>query len=263
MKTVCAAVLLAPLVIAGCATRASVDRARADIAAFGKDMEELRQAQDKSAREVANVVAELRAGRDRLSALTPQMTENTDAIRKFAKRVDEAEAAVARMRATAEATAVREPPRVLPAAAPAPGRVRLPEPAAHLNAPEQAYAAALEVFQAREYGQAVLDFLDFIAKYPKHQLASNAQYWIGEAYYVQRDYRQAALEFQKVIDGDARGTKTPDALLKIGLCYVSLHQPTRAQQLWEQVVREYPDSEAARKARTLIRGRGVSSRRSR
>ena len=105
----------------------------------------------------------------------------------------------------------------------------------------------------------MLDFLDFIAKYPKHPLANNAQYWIGEAYYVQRDYRQAALEFRRVLDSDPRGTKVPDALLKEGLCSLNLRQPGRAFELWRRILREYPDSEAARKAGSFLSARGVSS----
>lgn len=53
---------------------------------------------------------------------------------------------------------------------------------------QRGYDMAMANSRAREHGQAVLDFLDFIARYPSHPLASSAQYWIGEAYYVQRDY---------------------------------------------------------------------------
>jgi tol-pal system protein YbgF len=263
VKGAAAAVFLLPLLFTACATRASLTRAQAGIAALGDELEALRRAQDKTAREVAGFIAQLRSSEERLAAMAARVDENAEAVRKLAERLDEAEAAISRARAMAE-TAARETPRPMaPPMAAVPERARPPDPAARLNDPEQKYAAALEVFQAREYGQAVLDLLDFIARHPKHQLASNAQYWIGEAYYVQRDYRQAAIEFQKVIDADAHGGKAADALLKIGLCYVSLHQPTRAQELWRQVLREYPDSEAARKARTLIHARGVSPRRSR
>ena len=65
----------------------------------------------------------------------------------------------------------------------------------------------------------MLDFLDFIAKYPKHPLVANAQYWIGEAYYVQHDYRQAQTEFQKVLKTAPGSAKAGDALLKIGYCH--------------------------------------------
>lgn len=139
-----------------------------------------------------------------------------------------------------------------PAPAPAPPSSATPSklaPKAGGN-PEQEYAAALATFRAREHGQAVLDFIDFMAKYPKHPLAGNAQYWIGEAYWAQRDYRQALVEFEKVFE---RGPgKAPDALLKIGLCYLRLSDVPRAQQAWQRVVNEYPKSESAVMARSLI-----------
>lgn len=139
-----------------------------------------------------------------------------------------------------------------PAPAPAPPSSATPSklaPKAGGN-PEQEYAAALATFRAREHGQAVLDFIDFMAKYPKHPLAGNAQYWIGEAYWAQRDYRQALVEFEKVFEHGPG--KAPDALLKIGLCYLRLSDVPRAQQAWQRVVNEYPKSESAVMARSLI-----------
>jgi tol-pal system protein YbgF len=124
---------------------------------------------------------------------------------------------------------------------------------------EQAYAAALNTFRAREHGQAVLDFLDFIAKYPKHALAPNAQYWIGEAYFVQRDYRQAVLEFQRVIEMAPRTPKAADALLRLGMCHANLREASPAAEAWQRLVRDYPRSDAAGKARSFLRA-GVSPR---
>jgi tol-pal system protein YbgF len=122
------------------------------------------------------------------------------------------------------------------------------------------YSAALATFRAREHGQAVLDFLDFIAKYPRHPLVANAQYWIGEAYYVQRDFRQAMLEFQKVPATAPGSAKAGDALLKIGLCQRQLRDEPRARQTWQRVVREFPKSEAAVKARTFLRTEPAATR---
>src|SRR5206468_7143048 len=124
---------------------------------------------------------------------------------------------------------------------------------------ESAYGAALATYRAREHGQAVLEFLDFIGKYPKHPLAANAQYWIGEAYYSQRDYRQALVEFQKVLEYPSANGKVPDALLKMGLCYTSLREPGRASEVWTRIVGEYPSSEAAGQPRSYLRSkRGVA-----
>jgi tol-pal system protein YbgF len=151
-------------------------------------------------------------------------------------------------------TAAVEKPRVTAPPAPAPPSattVTPTKPAQKAGGnPEQEYAAALATYRAREHGQAVIDFLDFIAKYPKHPLAGNAQYWIGEAYWAQRDYRQALVEFEKVFEHGPG--KAPDALLKIGLCYLRLSDVPRAQQAWQRVVNEYPKSEPAAMARSLI-----------
>jgi tol-pal system protein YbgF len=132
-----------------------------------------------------------------------------------------------------------------------------PAPAAsRAGNPEQEYNAALATYRSREHGQAVLDFLDFIAKHPKHPLAGNAQYWIGEAYWAQRDYRQALVEFEKV--SEYGPGKAPDALVKIGLCHARLRDAARAEQAWQRVIREYPKSEAAGLARSLLRTNAVS-----
>jgi tol-pal system protein YbgF len=133
--------------------------------------------------------------------------------------------------------------------APAPAAVRA-------GNPEQEYNAALATFRSREHGQAVLDFIDFIAKHPKHALAGNAQYWIGEAYWAQRDYRQALVEFEKV--SEYGPGKAPDALVKIGLCHARLRDASRAEQAWQQVIREYPKSEAAGLAQSLLRTNAAS-----
>jgi tol-pal system protein YbgF len=133
--------------------------------------------------------------------------------------------------------------------APAPAAVRA-------GNPEQEYNAALATFRSREHGQAVLDFIDFIAKHPKHALAGNAQYWIGEAYWAQRDYRQALVEFEKV--SEYGPGKAPDALVKIGLCHARLRDASRAEQAWQRVIREYPKSEAAGLAQSLLRTNAAS-----
>jgi tol-pal system protein YbgF len=115
------------------------------------------------------------------------------------------------------------------------------------------------MFRAREHGQAVLDFLDFLARHPRHALASSAQYWIGEAYFLQRDYRQALFELEKVLAYGPKAPKAPDALLRAGMAARQLRDTARADQYWRRVVEEYPNSDAAQKARSFTSGIGGSS----
>jgi len=261
-------VLLAISLLAlGCATRSSVSRALDDVDAMRTEVAQLRLSHDATLRELARVSAQNRALETRLVELsTAQRTTAAD-IARLQERVDAAEAA-AREAKMLVALAPTAPTPPAPAAPPAPlsPPASSPPPSApavvvppkdsgrRTVSPEQVYSAALATFRAREHGQAVLDFLDFIAKYPKHPLVANAQYWIGEAYYVQHDFRQAQAEFQKVLDVAPGSAKAADALLKIGYCQLHLRDTSRARATWQRVVQEFPKSEAATKARSLLAG---------
>jgi tol-pal system protein YbgF len=263
----------------GCASRSSVHRVRSDLAATRTELIELRQAQEATAQQLAVVVAENRALQTRSAEMATALKEGREEIARLRARVEAAEAEVRAVKAPAApaqaapppvvppATPVAPPPpspvvppRATPPVPPAPRPQRPREPQVRVQTPEQAYAAALATFRAREHGQAVLDFLDFMAKYPGHTLVANAQYWIGEAYYVQRDYRQAMAEFQKVSRLAPASAKAADALLKIGLCQRNLRDEAHARQTWQRVVQEFPQSEAAVKAHAFLRPEAGASR---
>jgi tol-pal system protein YbgF len=118
---------------------------------------------------------------------------------------------------------------------------------------DRAFADALKTFRSGEHGQAVLELMDFVAKYPKHPLAPRAQLWIGEAYFRQRDYRQALVEYRKAVEASPESTAAADAWLKIGKAYAALRERPAAAAAWQRVLRQYPESEAADQARTLLR----------
>ncbi|HEY0193904.1 MAG TPA: tol-pal system protein YbgF [Kofleriaceae bacterium] len=107
------------------------------------------------------------------------------------------------------------------------------------------YRNAVELVKAGKHDDALVALRAFIAKYPRHDYADNAQYWIGEAYYAQKDYARALSEFRAVIEVYPRGNKVPDALLKVGYCYQQMGQGEKAHAILEQVVSRYPKSEPA------------------
>ncbi|MGD8378198.1 MAG: tol-pal system protein YbgF, partial [Gammaproteobacteria bacterium] len=84
------------------------------------------------------------------------------------------------------------------------------------------YQAAFELLKQGRYDQAKQAFGDFLKKFPASALDDNAQYWLGEANYVTRDFKQALAEFQKVISNYPKSSKAPDAWLKIGYCNYEL-----------------------------------------
>ena len=242
--------------LAGCASLGSVRRMEREFATVSKEMEELRKLNESTAREIARTVAELKELQLGAATRVREEQETMQQLSRVEERLAETEGTIRGFRASfaelskamSQLAARQSGPR---------GQFLGPD------SPERLYEAAVANLRAGEHGQAVLDFLDFIAKFPKHPLAGNAQYWIGEAYYVQRDFRQALVEFEKVIGQHGKGNKAPDALLKIGLCYKALHEPLQAREAWDKLMREFPRSEAARKARALIQDRPASATRSR
>ncbi len=107
------------------------------------------------------------------------------------------------------------------------------------------YRAAVELLKGGHHDEAVTALHAFLVKYPRHDYADNAQYWLGEAAYAQKDFAHALTEFRAVIETYPRGNKVPDALLKVGYCYQALGQAEKARAVLEQVVNLYPKSEPA------------------
>jgi len=107
------------------------------------------------------------------------------------------------------------------------------------------YRAAVDLVKAASYVDALAALRAFVARYPRHDYADNAQYWIGEVFYAQKDYARALSEFRKVVEVYPRGNKVPDALLKLGYCYQAMGQGDKARAMLEQVVNRYPKSEPA------------------
>lgn len=109
----------------------------------------------------------------------------------------------------------------------------------------EAYRAAVELVKSGSHDAAVDALRSFLRKFPRHDYADNAQYWLGEAFYAQKDYPHALAEFRNVIETYPRGNKVPDALLKVGYCYQALGQAQKARAVLEQVVNLYPKTEPA------------------
>ena len=107
------------------------------------------------------------------------------------------------------------------------------------------YRAAVDLVKAGRYADALAALRAFVQRYPHNDYADNAQYWIGEVFYAQKDYVRALAEFRKVVEVYPRGNKVPDALLKVGYCYQAIGQGEKARAVLEQVVNLYPKSEPA------------------
>jgi tol-pal system protein YbgF len=119
---------------------------------------------------------------------------------------------------------------------------------------KQAYDEAFQSLKDLRYADAAEQFQAFLTSYPNSEYADNAQYWLGESYYVTRNYDLALTAFNDLIDKYPDSGKVPDALLKIGYTYYELKQWDSARTALTRVQQDYPDTTLARLAESRLRG---------
>jgi len=114
------------------------------------------------------------------------------------------------------------------------------------------YPAAFDLLRDGKYAEATEGFKQLLVRFPASSMADNAQYWLGESYYVTRDFTAALKAFRAVVDKYPDSRKLPDALLKIGYCDYELQNWKTARAALAQVVQQYPDTTAARLAQQRL-----------
>jgi tol-pal system protein YbgF len=110
------------------------------------------------------------------------------------------------------------------------------------------YRAAFELVKAQRYDEAEHAFKQFLATFPDSNNAPNAEYWLGETYYVRQQFEAALQAFESVVEKFPQSRKVVDALLKIGYCNYELKRWDAAKSALARVQSEYPDTTAARLA---------------
>lgn len=113
--------------------------------------------------------------------------------------------------------------------------------------PEVIYERSYESLLRRQFTDAEVGFRGFLTNYREHSLAGNAQYWLGETYYVQGDYKQAAQAFLSGYRDFPKSRKAADSLLKLGLSLNRLGQKEQACAAFAQVGSQFPKAAEARK----------------
>lgn len=117
---------------------------------------------------------------------------------------------------------------------------------------KSAYTQAFNTLKEGKYQQAILEFNNFQKGYPESVYGANAQYWLGEAYSVSRDYKTALNEFQKVVNQYPQSNKVEGAMLKIGYTYYEMGDWASAKNALEAVTVKFPGTTVTRKAKERL-----------
>jgi tol-pal system protein YbgF len=114
------------------------------------------------------------------------------------------------------------------------------------------YKDAYETFYRGDLEGARRKFEVFLRQYPNTELSDNAQFWIGETYYLKKDFERAILEYEKAIVKYPEGDKIPAALFKQALAFLELGDKTNTRNLLKRVIEKYPHSEQAEMAKKKL-----------
>jgi tol-pal system protein YbgF len=124
-------------------------------------------------------------------------------------------------------------------------------PPAGGGTPDQLYNDSLTAMREGDVARAERGFRDFVARHPKHPLAGNAQYWLGETYYVRKDYGNAATAYAAGFRNYRAASVGPDNLLKLGMSLQASGKSSDACVVYGQFNQVYPQAPDALKRRVL------------
>jgi len=119
-------------------------------------------------------------------------------------------------------------------------------------AEKQEFEAALAVMRRGEFAPAQTAFSNFLKKYPQSGYKAPALFWLGNAQYALRNYRDAMVNFRALVATDTEHVRAPEAVLAIANCQVELKDIKGARKTLEDLLKAYPQSEAASVARERL-----------
>lgn len=220
----------------------------------------------------ADVEAELQTIQTSLQTLGARIEDNQQFTTKLASRLDELETRLTARLEDLEARIVQpkspseealaKPSQAVPppAGEEAPlqpekqelATIETPTPGVSPDV-ERIYQEAYQTFQAGNLDQARDKFAAFLKLYPETPLSDNAQFWIGEIAFKNRQYEAAILAYEDVIKKYPDSNKVPDATLKQGLAFLELGDKIDARIVLENLVKKYPNTEQAQIAKAKLK----------
>ena len=108
--------------------------------------------------------------------------------------------------------------------------------------PKFQYDYIYKVLRQQNFQKAAVALRAYIDLYPKNALTSNAYFWLGQIYYVQKDYRDAVLLFAEGFQKFPQGNKGPDTLLKLGTSLMKLNKMVEACTAFSRFFEDFPEA---------------------
>ena len=141
---------------------------------------------------------------------------------------------------------------------PVPSAASSAVPSASAPSADTLYSNGLRDITSGKYDLARSEFQDYLKFYGDTDLASNAQFYLGEIAYSQKNFEQAVGEYEKVLTNYPKSFKLAPARLKEGMALIELGQKPGGIRELREVVKRYPGTEEDRRARAKLKELGVT-----
>lgn len=114
------------------------------------------------------------------------------------------------------------------------------------------YESAMAVFRKGDFAAAETYLSGFVLRYPQSGYLPSALFWLGNAEYVIKDYAGAVTHFKRMLNLAPKHLRASEAMLAISNCQIELKDIKAARKTLEELVKTYPDAEAAQAAKERL-----------
>lgn len=236
--------LFIPLVFLGCATRRQVQELKIEVRSMSDDLARIRQDNARLDSLFRSNVEQSRKLNADFAAYVSRLDERMQMVEA---RLEDAITLINRATGAIES---RSPGSSLPSGADTAGAdsTRI---SGRVDCQKIYNAAYFDVVR-QNYDLAVSGFENYLEECPKTALADNAQYWIGECYYLQKKYELAEKAFRKMIDKYPSSERQASARLKMAKSMYNQRLKTKAKGIFEEIIKSYPGTEEAQEAAQML-----------
>jgi len=232
----------------GCATRADLERVRRETQELRARVADSQVALDRLSRQVSSSGESEESQRDRA------------AVEALARRVAELESKLGQMRAQPDLGAAVDASGAPVMGGGLAGGVQRTQAAViawereapRLQSADPQYQRALQLYREGQSEEAIRLLRDFLRQNPKSDLADNAQFWLGEAYYSRGDYNRAIIELNEVLLKHSQGDQVPGSLLALATAFANSGDKIDARLILQKLISDHGDSEEAKVGREQL-----------
>jgi tol-pal system protein YbgF len=225
-----------------------IEQASDNVNKIKSNMDDLRDSTQKN----------LATSNARLDSMTSQIQALSESLDEAKSRIGKLGEQLAQTQNIIQTLSAPSPPAPAPPGASAPGPGGESKPQANVPDPDSLYNSGLSYYNGGQYDLAIQAFQDYLHYYGETDRASNAQFYIGDSYYIQKNYRNAITEYDKCIERYPQGNKAPAAQLKKGFALLELGEKSAGVRELRSLIGQYANSHEAELARQRLKKLGYT-----